>query len=346
MKKISGKQYKLGLQIVFWTLYILIFILSEYLLFDQFGESSMKVAMVGRFLFDAAVFYLHYKYLSPLFLPLRKYVLYVSSIVFIIILNIVIEYFSYNLYLKAEIISIPLRNRLFVETLIVETLTTCILLISSGAMQFSEQWVDIKEKERVLEKNNLKLKSDLKFLKTQINPHFLFNTLNSVYYLSHKKSPKAAQMVENLSKIMRHLMYDGSLDEVQLIKEVRLIEDYIKLYSTRFDEHHNIDFYYENILMEHKIAPLILISFIENAIKHSNILNSAEAWVKIELIVEKNILNFAIINSKPACEVKVVSNNIGNRNIMKQLGYIYPNTHNLKINNDKTSYNVNLKLEL
>ena len=142
-------------------------------------------------------------------------------------------------------------------------------------------------------------------------------------------------------------MYDSSQKNVLLSKEVKLIQDYIELYGTRFEEEHHIDFYYENVKPQHKIAPMLLISFVENAFKHSNIYNCDEAWVKFEVIVVNNTLHFTSINSKPKVMItELESNNIGHQNIIKQLKYIYPTTHTIEVREDDHEYHLNLCLEL
>ncbi|MEW7280267.1 histidine kinase [Aquimarina sp. 2201CG1-2-11] len=342
MKRISGKQYTLGLHIVFWSLFFLLFIMSEYVLNYQLQKSNLQVILLFRLIFDATIFFVHYKYLSPLFLPSRKYLAYFTSVVCIILLSIVVEILSYDLYLQGEFFDIPLVNRLLVEII-----TTCILIISSGAMHFSGEWVAAKDKEAILEKNNLKLEGELKILKSQINPHFLFNTLNSVYSLSYIDSPKAAHMIEKLSKIMRYLMYDSGQKSVLLSKEVKLIQDYIELYGTRFEEEHHIDFYYENVQPHHKIAPMLLISFVENAFKHSNIYNCDEAWVKFEVVVVNDTLHFTAINSKPQMRIsEIESNNIGHQNVIKQLQYIYSEAYTIDIEENDNEYHLKLQIEL
>ncbi|MDY8136132.1 histidine kinase [Aquimarina sp. 2201CG5-10] len=341
MKRISGKQYKLGIQLVFWSLFFLLFILSEYILNHQLKRSNLQATILGRLIFDAVIFFIHYKYLMPLFLPHRKYWLYFTSIAFVISLSVVGEIVSYQFYLKGEFFDISLGNRIFVEVV-----TTCILIISSGTMRFSSEWVDAKDKEALLEKDNLKLEGELKFLKSQINPHFLFNTLNSIYSLSHKKSPRAAHMVDKLSEIMRYLMYDGNQKSVPLSKEVKLIQDYIDLYGARFVEHHHIDFYHENVQSHHRIAPMLLIPFVENAFKHSNIFNKENAWVRFEMVVNNDTLYFTTMNTKTENPSEIISNNIGNQNVIKQLNYIYPDCYDINIEDNDRDYQLSLTIQL
>ncbi|QTE23262.1 sensor histidine kinase [Polaribacter cellanae] len=341
MTPISRSQFKLVVQLIFWTLFLLLFILLEYVLNDELRENNIKVNTISRFVFDAIIFYFHYKYLSRLLLSQKKYLLYIASITVILFLAILEEMLFYSIYLKGGTYNISLSSRLFVEFM-----TTCVLIISSGAMYFSSEWVDAKHKEEILEKNNLKLEGELKFLKGQITPHFLFNILNSIYSLSYKNSPKAALMVDNLSKIMRYLIYEGAKNRVYLSKEIKLIQDYIRLYGTRFTTDNNIDFYHENILPHHKIAPMLLISFVENAIKHSDIYNNKNAWVKLEFILEDNTLFFTAKNSKPTNKNRILSNNIGNQNVIKQLQYIYPNAHSIEIKDNINDYNLKLTINL
>lgn len=160
-----------------------------------------------------------------------------------------------------------------------------------GAYRFIEEWFQDREKERV------HLELELKFLKNQINPHFIFNSLNNIYSLAYRKHPQTPQMIALLSQILRYTLYECSAAAVPLEKEVKLIENYIQLHNLSQEQNLNVDFYHEGIDEKHQIAPMLLINFVENAYKHSDVKEKSEGWINIEMFVEAEQLHFIIENS-------------------------------------------------
>lgn len=157
------------------------------------------------------------------------------------------------------------------------------------------QWLNDREREVFLQKE--KLAGELKFLKTQVNPHFLFNTLNNIYSLAYRQHPNAAPMIATLSKIMRYHLYDGSRERVSLRKEAEMLQDYIALQHLKYGDSLIVDFYTEGIENQHEIAPLLLINFVENSFKHGDMDTNPAAFVNVGLTVENRKLRFTVENS-------------------------------------------------
>ena len=204
------------------------------------------------------------------------------------------------------------------------------------------QWLKDRERERFLEKE--KLAGELKILKTQVNPHFLFNTLNNIYSLAYRQDPNTAPMVATLSKIMRYHLYDGSRERVSLHKEVEMLRDFIALQRLKFGNTLHVDFYSEGIGPHHEIAPLILINFIENSFKHGNAETNPEAFVNVSLTVEGGQLCFLIENSFQPAGTK--GSGVGFKNAERQLELAYPRKYELKKSDENGVYSVQLKIQL
>jgi sensor histidine kinase YesM len=201
-----------------------------------------------------------------------------------------------------------------------------------------------KKEEAIARQTAALAESELKFLKMQINPHFLFNSLNNIYALSMTNSEKTPESIHSLSEMLRYVIYDCERPKVPVEKEVHYIENFIELFKLRSSKGFNITF---NNLMEHKaieVAPMLFIIFIENAFKHSGIEKGGDAFVNITLTSLKGELCFSVENSLPKEKINKDKNSgIGLKNAKKRLEIYYPNKHNLDIKTNGI-YSVNLTL--
>jgi LytS/YehU family sensor histidine kinase len=195
-----------------------------------------------------------------------------------------------------------------------------------------------KEQQLMAEVNNLK---------SQIAPHFLFNTLNNLYGLAVDKSDKLPDLMLRLSDLLRHSLYETQKPLVALNDEINVIKSYIKLESLRLEDDLKLEF--NNSVPKassSQIAPLILIVFVENAFKHAKLVQSAAVDIHIKTILENDWLNFTIKNNYNN-EKKTSTNGIGLTNVKRRLEVLYPNQqHQLSITQDEVFYTVNLRLQL
>ncbi|MGM9477446.1 sensor histidine kinase [Pedobacter sp. GSP4] len=201
---------------------------------------------------------------------------------------------------------------------------------------FKSEQVNRKLKEEVV-------KAELSFLKSQINPHFLYNTLNYVYSLAIPVSDKLANAVLRLSDLMRYTLNDSPDGKVALDKEVEYLESYVALFKMRFEPKFYVDFITEGIA-DQKIASLILIPFVENAFKHG-VVNDETQPVRIKLKVQHKRLSFEVSN-KISHAQKDHSSGVGMVNIHRRLDLIYPEKHELLISNNGNTYKSTLILNL
>jgi LytS/YehU family sensor histidine kinase len=194
------------------------------------------------------------------------------------------------------------------------------------------------------------MQSELKFLKSQINPHFLFNTLNSLYALTLKKSDAAPEIVIKLSEMMRYMLYECNERRVPLRKEVQYIQNYLDLERIRQGQNARIEFVMNGNIREQQIAPLIFTPFLENSFKHGLNNQLTEGFVQIRLDVEDHKVHLEIENSKapvkPAQNHNKPSGGIGLVNVRRRLNLIYPNSYNLVVTEQPDRYKVNLDLDL
>ena len=220
-------------------------------------------------------------------------------------------------------------------------------------------WLKQKETEQLFHE---KTKAELQLLKAQVHPHFLFNTLNNIYYFTLAGSLKAPEMINKLSGLLYYILNECTLPLVPMQKEINLLRDYMALEKIRYGEQMNMTI---EIQSEHSppwqeategweqssgrglIAPLLLIPFVENSFKHGTSKMLAHPWVKLQVIIENNMLHFSVANSRPQeTEPPLKKGNIGLKNVKKRLELLYPGTHELNIISKPESFFVSLKVPL
>ncbi|MET1260131.1 histidine kinase [Flagellimonas sp. DF-77] len=203
-----------------------------------------------------------------------------------------------------------------------------------------------RERQALLLLYEKKREAELNALKNQLNPHFLFNTLNSLYLLALKKSDKTVRVIENLSHILDYMLYRCDTKYVSLKDELLLINKYIELEQIRYGKRVSISFD-ESVTGEEHIAPLLLLTFVENAFKHgvSEAIDNAE--ITISVVNRDRKLHFELCNSKPKSKPQDVDRkSLGLTNIKQQLELLYPNKHQLNIVERADTYTTELELSL
>ncbi|NQY28825.1 MAG: histidine kinase [Flavobacteriaceae bacterium] len=201
-----------------------------------------------------------------------------------------------------------------------------------------------QEHKQRLSLQNEKLQAELLMLKSQVSPHFLFNSLNNIYSLSLAKHDNAPLMIEKLSDILRYIIYEGKSKFVPLEREVTLLNNYVDLQlMKKLKAEKNISITTKGVLAKHKLAPLILINIIENCFKHSDVGYNENAHLTIDLTVEKSVLTFKTTNS---FQTKSNQKGVGLQNIKQQLQHYYPDNHQLNIEDNNGIFKLALTINL
>lgn len=213
------------------------------------------------------------------------------------------------------------------------------------SIKITQEWFR-KEKERK-EAENARLDAEISLLKWQVNPHFLFNTLNGIYSLANRKSDKTADSVARLSNILRYMLYDTNANEVKLDDEIQYLSDYIELQKLRMHDNVLITFDISGDTNSAKIAPMLLLPFVENAFKHGTD-TASNCFINVRLRVENSIFSFTVENSVPFKyeTTKDKSSGIGLINVERRLKLHYPNAHLLVIKQLEKTFLVNLQLKI
>ena len=217
--------------------------------------------------------------------------------------------------------------------------------ISGAAIMVKQFRLQLADKEKEKDLIREKLETELKFLKNQTNPHFLFNTLNNIYALARKKSDDTADVVMKLSKLLRFMLYESKNQQIKICDEIKILDDYIELEKIRYDERLTISFIREIDQEQEMVAPLLLISFVENAFKHGASESRFESFIHLDMKLQEGLLEFSIENTKePACK-NSGSENIGLTNVRRQLELLYGD-HEVTVENGPFVFKVLLKINL
>jgi LytS/YehU family sensor histidine kinase len=215
------------------------------------------------------------------------------------------------------------------------------LFVSSLYWYFSQHR---REKEKGLQLQNEKLQAELQLLKSQISPHFLFNSLNNIYSLSVLKDENASVMIEKLSDILRYVIYEGKKEKVSLEREVLLIKNYIRLqFLRKLKNEKSIRYQISGDFSNREIAPLLLINIIENCFKHSNVETNSNGFLDIDISIEESQL---IVHTRNTFSQKQKKKGIGIQNLIGQLKHHYPNTHTLEFDTKNGIFDIKLSIEM
>jgi len=191
-----------------------------------------------------------------------------------------------------------------------------------------------------------KQQAELSYLKSQTNPHFLFNTLNNIYALARDKSDLAPESILRLSKILRFMLYETGGKYIYLEQEIKIIHDYIELEKLRYDESLRVNFNYEVDDMKRQIPPLLLIPLVENAFKHGVSETRTDPFIDIQLSVKHDLLRMEINNSTGKSQTEwVLKENIGLSNLRRQLELLYRD-YNLSVQPQESLFTANLFINL
>lgn len=333
-------RYKIH-HVLFWLFYFIlwIFLYEPAVGFNKAFENAFMIIL----LHGSAAYFNNY-YLVPVFLRLRQYFMYFVSI-FLTISFICFVHIVFLLW--ADTIDDTEKYSLWtVEFFINDAISISYTLAITMTLMFFKQWF---EKDRLADKlEKLNIETELKYLKSQINPHFLFNSLNSVYALTLAKSDKAPEVILKISDILRYILYEGGEKVVGLKKEIEYIGNYLELEKIRFGNRLDTKLEINGDPSGKEIAPMIFLPFVENSFKHGVNSNIGNSFVFINFDIYETGLTFEIENNLPShkpSESPDYQGGIGITNVKKRLNLLYPGKHTLVIEESEKTYNVKLQIE-
>jgi hypothetical protein len=308
---------------------------------SKISNEGLIVIFVGYGSINIGLFYLNFLYLIPKFLDKKRYRFYAISLVAAIIIFGLGKY-GLAIYYRPYILHENGKTTSFLSYFISAGLTSIFFLFLSTALKFSVDWFLNERIQRDLE--NQRLIAELAFLKSQINPHFLFNSLNSIYSLAYQKSDTTPEAILKLSEIMRYMLYESNDNKVDLEKELQYLQNYIDLQKIRFGNKAFVDFKITGEVGSQKIVPLLLIAFIENAFKHG-VANDASSPICLRINLDGTRLHFFMENKKHTLN-RDNEGGIGLNNVKRRLDLLYPGKYTLTIQDEPNIYTCELSLVL
>ncbi len=340
------------LHLGYWFLYLLLLtICVGFLVLPKANQMTIFNHQVWLFLVAIAItpgllgFYFFYTWLFSKFLSRKKIVsLFIYGILVSFIIGLIGELMMSSFFGSVDDENAFMFPSNAVSEIAVLVVITSLIAMLNGGMglimkAFITWYGDIKLKEELSRKN---YETELELVKSQINPHFLFNTINNIDVLINTDAEKASGYLNKLSDIMRFMLYETKTDHIQLVKELAYIEKYIDLQKIRTSNPNYVNYTVTGVSENFMIAPMLFIPFIENAFKHAEN-KRVENAINIKLVIEKESVTFE-------CENKYVNipqshmeqGGLGNELIKRRLALLYPGKHTLDITDESNTYNIKL----
>jgi two-component system, LytTR family, sensor kinase len=339
-------QNRLLLHLLFWTVYVTFFGLLYGSYIDDYYNAFM-VELV-ELPFKMGLVYFNMYYLMPRYLLEKRYL---EFFVYLLLLMVaigammqfvILPFLIHPFFCPASCTGDKLTVFRFIKNIVnvsyVVSITAVIALLKN--------WYSHQKAAQTLTQD--KLEAELKVLKAQIHPHFLFNTLNSLYSLTLKKSENAPEVVLKLSSLMDYMLYDANAEKVPLDKELDYIKNYIALERIRYGDRVDVQFTEAGNIIGKQIAPLLLLPFVENAFKHGVSTETKNAWIRIDVKVTDEKLVLLVENckccDKASANTRDMASGIGLKNLQRRLDLLYEGRYELDIEQEPDNYAARLEL--
>lgn len=343
------KRFKIIGHILFWLGSIALFSLIFYLIGKTFNFNLVLKAVVTNIGFAIGV-YVNLYFLVPKFLKQKNYIFYVFWVIILLSCSsLSIQFlFIYPLHLlfkgtdQFTSFTSTLHSAFFFSTLV--------YVLTTSFLKFIKEWLSLQDLNFKLSKSEKqKLEAELKTLKGQLNPHFLFNSLNNIYSLALIKSDKVPELILKLSDLMRHIIYESKENYIVLEKEIEFVNNFIALQKIRISNQKQIKYSIIGEIPSGKIAPLLFEPFIDNAFKYGFPGSTDSDYILIQIdFTETDYLSFKSENNYEWLENRNKQNSgIGIENVKQRLKFLYkPEEYKLSINKENHIFSVDLKLKI
>ena len=328
--------------VIFWVCYYSWY--SYFIIYTtyQVKDPAFYFQIMLFYPFDICLVYFNFYVLMPRFLKTKNYIYYALALIIGVFIDACIDatirqfysHFGSPLFPKTTFFNLASFSGTVASRFYMLGLTTSIKL--------AKEWIENQKLQSAREK--LYLETELNFLKTQINPHFFFNTLNNLYSLALNRSEETPEVILKLSDLMSYMLYESNEARVSLEKEINYLQNYLDLEKLRFGKRLTINFEIEGQMEGVSIPPMILILFVENCFKHGLKDNIDQVNIDIALKVENSCLFFSIRNPVSASVAATGVSGIGLKNVKRRLELLFKTDYELNIINDSMEYAVALKM--
>lgn len=332
-------RHRWAVHIFFWFI-----VLSFYVVFfGRKNENYLHTLFFTGLLMPITIgttYFLNY-FLVPKFLMHERYGLFILYFIYTLIGSIFLEMII-SIATFIVVAKLQIRSMSPASVDMVFLLSSLLVVVFFGvAIKMLLHWRKSKEDYQKLMHD--KVEAELRFLKAQLNPHFLFNTLNNLYYLASEKSDRTPQAILALSELLDYVLHDTKVDFVPLEKEIQQIRNFIALESLRYEERLSLNLNILGDVSTGKIAPMILITLIDNSFKHGVMPSADKSWIEIEIKCSEGQVDIIITNSV-GNETQNSEKGIGLENLKSQLNLLYKGRHSIGIIKNANTFQVKLEL--
>ncbi|WP_057939792.1 sensor histidine kinase [Algoriphagus resistens] len=322
---------------VFYALHVLFWLCYGAILFASLSNwtrspNDVWKAVISDVLTSSSIAYINYYLLLPRLYKKERYSAYILASIALVVIIVLLRVYFLGMTHMSVTYTYFIRS---VPAIGFYLITTVIWFFANL----------IKAQRNAIELRNSQLASELKFLKLQLSPHFLFNTLNNIYSMAYFSDSNTAPAIMKLSEMMRHMLYEDQGRFVSLSKEISFMENFIELWRLKLDEKPKIFFNHRGVKDRHQIAHLIFLVFLENAFKHGN---TIDGTIEINLNINASDQLFFYIRNDviDARKTAEEESGVGLTNVKKRLNLIYPGKHELVLEQEATSFEVKLTIDL
>ena len=348
IQKFLSPRYRILSHGLFWTIYMLYATLLYGSTRDDYWRGFMEVIATVPVKMLAVYFTLYY--LIPRFLDARKYpslilMFLVSAILFGYADRLLMHTFYVPIYIPDyDYEKYPLTS---LSKAIQRSSIVYLVVFAASAIKLIKRNYQTERFSQELGKE--KLDAELKFLKGQIHPHFLFNTLNTLYALTLQNSPKSSEVVLKLSHLLDYMLYDCNVELIPLRKEIQQMQNLIELEQYRYGNRLEVSFSVKGDVSTQQIPPLLMLPFVENAFKHGVSKEVEEAFISIDLTLKEEQLSLRVENSKAEEDNKPeaeYTKGIGLKNVSRRLDLLYGDQYELQVFDEEETFMIVLKIPL
>lgn len=341
------KRYK-WFHLFFWFFVAVIFYLGTN------GTAYKPALYIGQAvfvsLFSMIPFYGTAYYIIPKYLYSKRYIMLLLALCIFILLNDLVQFVVIRSILHLIDNNLPVfpdeadtRSLLYLGIW-----NNCLCVFIAGGLKILSDHLRMEKKLAQSEKE--KITMELSFLKSQVNPHFLFNVMNTIYFQVDKTNTAARTTIEKFSEMLRYQLYECSADTISLNREIGYLKNYVEVQRLRMEQATSISFVAEGLFEHVKIAPLLLLPLIENAFKHvSHFSDATRNKISISITYNKPMLALQVSNTvdtKYRNQLIVNDGGVGLQNIRRRLDLIYPEKHEIKVDQGQEYYNTTLQIDL
>ena len=346
LKNVTSSRYQIMWHILFWVTYWVSFGLFYGNEAGAYRETFIEllISLPVKMLFTYSILY----YLIPKYLLTRKNGIFIGML---ILTCVFFGLLQRSIYIQiVQDLCLENSSLAFTPVTVVKSLISMYIVAALAIMiKLIKQIYKSEKAQQELAQQTLE--AELNFLKSQIHPHFLFNTLNNLYALTLKSSPKAPEVVLKLADLLDYMLYECNANNIPVEKEIDLIDNYLSLEKLRYGQRLDASFNYSVEDPTQEIAPMLILPFVENSFKHGVSLTTEMNYVAIDLIVRNNTMVLKVENSKPnhvkpSTKKNPLHQGIGLNNVNRRLDLLYKGKYDLQIFDEEDSFLIVLKLEL